>query len=68
MSLRIFCVVIAALALTRVLDSLIYGVQSWDPLVFVSAGALLCVVAAAAAYLPALRATRVDPLTALRQE
>jgi predicted permease len=59
---------IAALALTKVLDSLIYGVQSWDPLVFVSAGALLCVVAAAAAYVPALRATRVDPLTALRQD
>src|SRR5258708_40094214 len=43
---------IAALALTRVLDSLIYGVQSWDPLVFVSAGALLCLCAAAAGCRP----------------
>ena len=57
-----------ALALTRVLQSQLFGVSAHDPLAFVANAALLLAVAALACLLPALRATRVDPLTALRAE
>ena len=58
--------VIAALGLTRLLSGLVYGVSTTDPLTFVSLPAVLGLVAFLAGLFPALRATRVDPLEALR--
>jgi putative ABC transport system permease protein len=57
-----------AFALTRFMRSLLYGVGEHDPVTFVAVPALLCVAATLATYLPARRATKVDPLTALRAE
>jgi len=57
-----------ALALTRVLQSLLFGVTAHDPLVFAANAALLLVVAGLACALPAWRATRVNPVVALRAE
>lgn len=58
--------VVASLALTRALDGLVYGISTTDPLTFISLPLVLGVVAFIAGLLPALRATRVDPLEALR--
>jgi len=57
-----------ALAATRGAASLLFGLQPRDPLTFGSAALVLAVTAGAAALLPALRAARVDPMVALRQE
>ena len=57
-----------ALAATRVLDSLLFGVSASDPLTFAAVSAALITVLLLAAYLPARRATRVDPIVALRAD
>jgi ABC-type antimicrobial peptide transport system permease subunit len=59
---------LAALALTQVLASLLFGVEPNDPVTFATVPALLLVVALLASYLPARRAVKVDPLTALRRD
>ena len=59
---------IGAFAVTRVIDHLLYQVSPTDPLTFAGVAALLMVVALLACWMPARRATRVDPLTALRCE
>jgi ABC-type antimicrobial peptide transport system permease subunit len=57
-----------ALALTRLMETLLFGVTPGDPITFVSASLLLAATAATASYLPVRRATRVDPARVLRQE
>jgi ABC-type antimicrobial peptide transport system permease subunit len=71
MILTIFGVAIgisAAFWLSRFLASFLFGVKIWDPLAFILTPLLLSAVALAATWIPALRATRVDPMTALRFE
>jgi predicted permease len=58
----------AALMLTRLLEGMVYGVSMRDPLIFVLVNLLMVAVSLAACYVPARRAMRVDPITALRYE
>jgi putative ABC transport system permease protein len=58
--------VVAAVALTRYVQTLLYGVQRLDITAFAGMSALMLTVALAASYIPARRASRVDPLVALR--
>jgi len=56
-----------ALLLTRSMTSLLFGVHAADPIVYTGAAALLALVALAAVAVPSSRATRIDPLLALRE-
>jgi putative ABC transport system permease protein len=60
--------VIGALALTRLMGTMLYGVRPTDPLTFVSVAALLGGIAMLACYVPARRAMKVDPMEALRHQ
>jgi len=60
--------IVASLMLTRLLEGMVYGVKVRDPLIFAAVNLLLVAVSLAACYIPARRATRVDPLEALRYE
>jgi putative ABC transport system permease protein len=57
-----------ALGLPTLLKAFLFGVGAWDPLTLASAAAILGAVALFACYLPARRATKIDPTTALRYE
>jgi ABC-type antimicrobial peptide transport system permease subunit len=59
---------LGAIALTRALRTLLFGVSTSDPLVFVGVTTLLATVGMVAAWVPARRATRLEPVVALREE
>jgi ABC-type antimicrobial peptide transport system permease subunit len=57
-----------ALIVARLMESLLFGIGATDPLTFASVPALLALVALVASYVPARRASRIDPMLALRHE
>jgi ABC-type antimicrobial peptide transport system permease subunit len=59
---------VASVALGRLIASLLFGMQPEDPSHLISAAVVLAAATAIAAYLPARRAARLDPMTALREE
>jgi ABC-type antimicrobial peptide transport system permease subunit len=59
---------VAAFASTRLIKGFLFGLAALDPISFVAAGALLAMVAGLAGYLPARRASKIDPMIALRYE
>jgi ABC-type antimicrobial peptide transport system permease subunit len=59
---------VGALALTRLLGTQLYSIRPTDPVTFVGVSLLLAAIAFVATLVPALRATRVDPVVALREE
>jgi ABC-type antimicrobial peptide transport system permease subunit len=70
---RLLCVglaigLVSALALARILSSILYGVGAHDPLTFTAVPLVLAAIGLLAAWLPARRASRVDPMTVLREE
>ncbi len=60
--------IVASLAITRLLSSLLFGIGTTDPFTYAAVAVLLSLIALAASYIPARRAMRVDPVTALRYE
>ena len=64
----VVCGLAAAFGLTRLIASFLFGVKPWDPLVFFVVPVILVAVALVAVWLPAMRASRVDPIDALRCE
>jgi ABC-type antimicrobial peptide transport system permease subunit len=58
----------AAMALGRVIASMLYGLKAWDPATFATSSALLILVALGASWIPARRAAGMDPMRALRHE
>ena len=60
--------VLLAFAVTRVMSTLLYSVTAADPLTYIGAALFLMAVAMAAVYVPARRATRIDPMQALREQ
>jgi putative ABC transport system permease protein len=60
--------VLASIALSRALSALVFGVSIWDPPTYLGVSVVLSIVALASCVVPAVRASRVDPMEALRLE